>query len=73
MSHNLIQVGNIFVTSETIKSFYTMFTIILYYFIVVMLVAGALINFVLWLGEIREAYNYRREMNRSLKIKTDME
>lgn len=46
-----------------------MFTIILYYFIVAMLGIGAFINFILWLGELKDAYNHRRVINELVKDK----
>ena len=36
-----------------------MFTIILFYSFIVMLTVGALINFILWMSELRDRYKYQ--------------
>ena len=36
-----------------------MFTIILFYLFVVMLTVGAVINFILWMGELKDRYKYQ--------------
>ena len=36
-----------------------MFITILYYFIVAMLVVGAIINFILWMVELKDTYAYK--------------
>lgn len=35
-----------------------MFTTILFYFIVIMLIAGIVINFILWMVELKDAYKH---------------
>ena len=36
-----------------------MFTIILFYLFIVMLTVGAVINFVLWMSELKDRYKYQ--------------
>lgn len=35
-----------------------MFTIILFYFFIIMLTVGAIINFILWMKELKDRYKY---------------
>lgn len=50
-----------------------MFTMILFYFFIVMLTVGAVINFILWMGELKDRYKYtsmqRRILNELVKSK----
>ena len=46
-----------------------MFTTILFYFMVVMFVVGACINFFFWICELKDSYNHKHAMNEFAKGK----
>lgn len=44
----------------------TMFTMILFYSMIVMLTVGAVINFILWMSELKDRYKYSSMQKRIL-------